>query len=356
MLNVPSRAYVRQPRTRRFLLLSMLLHVLAVVALNVALLPRQEVHPTQKQEPMRVSFVRPQSVEEPTKAEVLAEASSRAQTPEGPKAEVATDTDTVLPQEGQAVPKPAAEAPPQPREEAQPSEAPPPVRVVPKSPPEAAPKRPAAAARRQERAKAATQTPAHPQPTPPERADPERVAKLPQPAERTPPKPLLDGTTLGGPSLDATPQPEPGQPQLFGRIPLLSGDDLEKYAQVRTSDVRGSSGNAVSLDTKELKYLSYFAQIKRKIERIWTYPPDAAANGIQGQLYLKFVLNRSGEVKNVEFLRSSGYKVLDKEAWNAVINAGPFGGFPPTIPDDELHITARFTYAIDDMGRGTRVR
>jgi protein TonB len=356
MLNVPSRAYVRQPRTSRFLLLSMLLHLLAVGALNLALLPRQAVHPTQKQEPMRLSFVRPQTVEEPKKAEVLAEASSRAQTPESPKAEVATDTDTVLPNESPAVPKPAPEAPPQPREEAQPSEAPPPVHVVPKSPPEAAPKRPAPAARRQERAKAATQAPAHPPPTPPQQGEPERVAKLPQPTERTPPKPLLDGTTPGRPSLDATPQPEPGQPQLFGRIPLLSGDDLEKYAQVRTSDVRGSSGNAVSLDTKELKYLSYFAQIKRKIERMWTYPPDAAANGVQGQLYLKFVLNRSGEVKNVELLRSSGYKVLDKEAWDAVINAGPFGGFPPTIPDDELQITARFTYAIDDMGRGTRVR
>src|SRR5919109_1800680 len=104
MLNVPSRAYVRQPRTSRFLLLSMLLHVLAVGALNVALLPRQELHPTQKQEPMRVSFVRPPTVEEPKKAEVLAETSSRAQTPEGTKAEAGTDTDTVLPREGEAEP------------------------------------------------------------------------------------------------------------------------------------------------------------------------------------------------------------------------------------------------------------
>jgi TonB family protein len=190
---------------------------------------------------------------------------------------------------------------------------------------------------------------------PAERAEPERVARLPGPSERTPRKPLLDGAPQVRSSLEGV-SPEASQPQLFGRIPLLNGDDLEKYAQVRTSDVRGSSGNAVSLDTKEIKYLSYFAQIKRKIEHIWTYPADAVANGVQGQLYLKFVLNRSGEVKNVELLRSSGYKVLDKEAWDAVINAGPFGGFPPTIPDEELHITARFTYAIDEMGRGTKVR
>lgn len=356
MLNVADRAYVRQPRTGRFLLLSMLLHLLAVVALNLALLPREVLHPTQKQNPMRVSFVRPEIVEEPKQAEVVGEASSRAQTPEGPKAEVATETDTALPKESQAVPNPAPETRPQPPEEAQPSVSRPPDPVVPKSPPEAAPKRPAAVARRQERAKAATQAPAHPQPTPVERAEPERVAKLPGPGERTPSKPLLDGTPPMRSSLEGASQPDTSQPQLFGRIPLLSGDDLEKYAQVRTSDVRGSTGNAVSLDTKEIKYLSYFAQIKRKIEHMWTYPADAVANSIQGQLYLKFVLNRSGEVKNVELLRSSGYKVLDKEAWDAVINAGPFGGFPPTIPDEELHITARFTYIIDEMGRGTKVR
>jgi protein TonB len=137
---------------------------------------------------------------------------------------------------------------------------------------------------------------------------------------------------------------------------LLSGEDLEKYAQVRSSDQQSSSGGAVSLDTKELKYLSYFAHLKRRIERAWTYPPDAIANGVQGQLHLKFVLRRSGEVKTVELLRSSGYKVLDKEAWDAVVNAGPFEKFPPTIPDDELHITARFSYVLDEAAQRIRMR
>jgi periplasmic protein TonB len=125
---------------------------------------------------------------------------------------------------------------------------------------------------------------------------------------------------------------------------------------VRSSDQPASSGGGVSLDTKELKYLSYFAHIKRRIERVWTYPPDAVSNSLQGQLHLKFVLRRSGQVKVVELLRSSGYKVLDKEAWDAVVNAGPFESFPPTIPDEELHITARFTYVLDETVQRTRVR
>jgi protein TonB len=125
---------------------------------------------------------------------------------------------------------------------------------------------------------------------------------------------------------------------------------------VRTSDQQGASGGAVSLDSKELKYLSYFAHIKRRIERAWSYPPDAISNGLQGQLHLKFVLRSNGHVKAVELLRSSGYKVLDKEAWDAVVSAGPFEAFPPTIPDEELHITARFTYVLDEAAQRIRVR
>ena len=131
---------------------------------------------------------------------------------------------------------------------------------------------------------------------------------------------------------------------------------MEKYAQVRSSDQQSSSGGGVSLDTKEIKYLSYFAHIKRRIEQVWTYPSGAIANGLQGQLHLKFTLRNDGQVKTVELLRSSGYKVLDKEAWDAVVNAGPFGPFPPTIPDDELHITGRFTYVLDETAQRMRMR
>lgn len=150
--------------------------------------------------------------------------------------------------------------------------------------------------------------------------------------------------------------PEDYRQALHGRIPLLRGDDLEKYAQMRSSEQRSGGGHDISLNTREIKYLSYFAHIKRKIEREWGYPPDAIAEGAQGQLQLKFVLHRNGQVKIVELLRSSGHKVLDKEAWDAVTNAGPFDSFPPLIQDDELHITARFTYVLDATVKRTLVR
>jgi protein TonB len=182
------------------------------------------------------------------------------------------------------------------------------------------------------------------------------MAKLPEASERTPPRPPPKPTPHARPALEAPPQPERKTLPQLGRIPLLSGEDLEKYAQVRSSDPQSASNGAISLDTKELKYLSYFAHIKRRIERAWSYPPDAISKGLQGQLHLKFVVRNDGQVKVVELLRSSGYKVLDKEAWDAVVSAGPFEAFPSTIPDDELHITARFTYVLDEAAQRVRMR
>jgi TonB family protein len=63
---------------------------------------------------------------------------------------------------------------------------------------------------------------------------------------------------------------------------------------------------------------------------VWLYPAEAVCERICGQLLLLFVLQRSGQVKRVEILRSSGSQVLDKEAWDAVTNATQFDPFRRT--------------------------
>jgi periplasmic protein TonB len=405
MVRVAQRSYMRRSRTGWFLALSLLLHLLVVVALNLPLLIWDELRPeqkAQKQTPIRVSFAPPKNTEEPEKPEVFAETSSRAQTPVGPAADEAKDTDTVLPEAQQpasepmrppiaqvpvdphpsekvagvepippsmaqireepqpeAQPAPAEPIPPsthQVQEEPQPQVSPPTPPVDPSPHPDAPAKPPAPSPRRQQTAKATPQSPPKPERKSPEPPEPKRVAKLPKPVDPTPPQAMQEPMPQARSTAESSPPSEPWTLPRLGRVPLLSGEDLEKYAQVRTSDQHSASGGAVSLDTKELKYLSYFAHIKRRIERVWTYPQVAIANSLQGQLHLRFVLRNDGQVKTVELLRSSGYKVLDKEAWDAVVNAGPFGPFPPTIPDDELNITARFTYVLDETAQRTRMR
>ncbi len=341
MLTVAHRSRVRRERAGWYLLLSGVLHLLPVVALSLTLTPSDHAR-LPKESPVYVSLVRPEVVEEPQKADVIGQAPSRAQIPEGPRAEAAQATETALPIERVG---PTELSPDQARKEPQPRTAPP-AAVAPPPTSHVTSKRETAPPRRATTAGRPPPTATQPQRTAERALEHERFAKLLEPAVPMPPTSSLQSEPADQVPVDMAPQAEPHEGWLHGRIPLLSGDDLDKYAMVRSSDQRGSSGDTVSLDTKEIKYLSYFAHIKRKIERVWGYPSEAVANGLQGQLQLKFVLLRTGQVKTVELLRSSGYKALDKEAWDAVINGAPFNPFPPTIPDDELHITARFTYLL----------
>jgi TonB family protein len=173
------------------------------------------------------------------------------------------------------------------------------------------------------------------------------------------------------PEKDHRPGLSPGQTSIlagsaqnrrFDRVPLLNDDDLDKYAQLSSSEQGRLSrpldglDAVISLNTKDVRYLSYFAHVKYKIEQVWSYPAEAVRGRMQGQLLLLFVLQHSGQVRTIELLRSSGSKMLDKEAWDAIINAGPFDPFPPQIPQEELHIRARFSYVLDAAQQQTTIQ
>ncbi|MCZ7586725.1 MAG: hypothetical protein M5R36_27190, partial [Deltaproteobacteria bacterium] len=49
---------------------------------------------------------------------------------------------------------------------------------------------------------------------------------------------------------------------------------------------RGAAGKALSLNTKDFKYVGYFSGIKEKIEWAWVYPQEARMSGQQGTLTL----------------------------------------------------------------------
>lgn len=357
MRGVANRFGLTRSRVGRYLLLSGFLHLLALVGVNLLLTPTARVPPAKERPPLRVSFVPAWTVEEPQQAQALAETSSRARTPDGPEHAVAQETETVLPVERVPSFVPAPTPPPQARVAPQPPTLEPPNAEAKPAPSQIPPTRSAPAPQRQGTVKRSAPVSPQPQRIAPEPRPPERHARLPEPPERATSlrEPLRRQPRDPSPPMD-TPETEAAQPWIRGRIPLLSGDDLDKYASLGSSDQRRPGGHDISLNTQEIKYLSYFAHIKRKIERVWGYPSDAIALGAQGHLQLRFVLSRSGQVKTVELLRSSGYRALDKEAWDAVINAGPFDPFPPLLQDDELPITARFTYVMDSALQRTFVR
>lgn len=128
-------------------------------------------------------------------------------------------------------------------------------------------------------------------------------------------------------------------------LALLDGFDPEPFASLSTEDLENiDDDEPVSLDTKEVKYASYFARIKHQIERVWMYPIEAAERGISGDLTLTFRISKDGNLLGVRLLDQSGYEILDVAAVKAVKEAAPFYPFPATIQREKLSIQANFVY------------
>ena len=128
-------------------------------------------------------------------------------------------------------------------------------------------------------------------------------------------------------------------------LALLDGLDAEQFASIDKDLLEDFDDNEpVSLDTKEVKYASYFARIKHQIERVWIYPLTAAQRGISGDLSLTFRISKDGNLMGVRLVEQSGHEILDVAALKAVKEAAPFYPFPKNIQRDKLTILANFIY------------
>ncbi len=112
------------------------------------------------------------------------------------------------------------------------------------------------------------------------------------------------------------------------------------------TDADVETSKVINLDTTELKYISYMTKIKRQIELVWTYPTLAIERGEQGTLILQFTIVSTGQLKSVRIIRSSGSKILDNAALDAIRTAAPYPVFPKEWKEEEITIAARMEYVL----------
>lgn len=130
---------------------------------------------------------------------------------------------------------------------------------------------------------------------------------------------------------------------------LTMKDLMPSYKQLLSSakivPQEQMKNEGVSLDTKDLKYLSYFSKVKNKIEMVWTYPESAKLNRLQGNVTLVFLLKNDGSLVYVQVIKSSGVAALDNEAVKSVKKAMPYFPLPKTL-GNRLKIVATFRYSL----------
>lgn len=113
-----------------------------------------------------------------------------------------------------------------------------------------------------------------------------------------------------------------------------------------TGDMTLPEEDTVNLNTREFRYISYFAKLKSKIELVWNYPRISIIRGEQGTVKLKFTIRSDGVLQGIEVLESSGYPQLDDEAVRAVKIASPYPPFPKSWGLKRLHIIGEFNYIL----------
>ncbi len=125
---------------------------------------------------------------------------------------------------------------------------------------------------------------------------------------------------------------------------IVGGNQGERIRVKERKDIE--IGDTVWLNLQHNLLVSFFRRFHDKIELVWNYPTKAAMNGIEGTLELLIIVNKKGELIDVDLIQTSGSDLLDFEAIQAVYRAAPFGPLTKHYPHENLKIRAHFSYHI----------
>ena len=107
----------------------------------------------------------------------------------------------------------------------------------------------------------------------------------------------------------------------------------------------------VSPATQEAVYAIYYDALRRKIEARGTqHYPEHQGRKLYGELIMNITVNAKGQVVGAEVVRSSGDRILDRQAVAIVRAASPFGDFTLAMrrEADQLVVTSRFRFTREE--------
>lgn len=120
------------------------------------------------------------------------------------------------------------------------------------------------------------------------------------------------------------------------------GDSVRK----ELSGAQKKKDDSITFDTSDYRYAGYMKMLKEKIESIWVYPPEAAAEGKYGDLKIRFTIMKNGKLGEVKLERTSGYKMLDDAALKALRDGEPYWPIPEDWHMDSYSVSGHFVYSI----------
>ena len=161
---------------------------------------------------------------------------------------------------------------------------------------------------------------------------PKRV-ELPKPVDQPKPveKPLPNQVAVAIPT-DA--------PSALSLAPQGATSDPTPAADAGATG-SGDPASAGSGDSGEVDFGPYLQEMQRRIKKAW-FPPKGNESK---RITVKFKIKRSGDVRSIRLVESSGLSIADNAAIAAVEQAAPFPPLPAGA-DDEIVIKFTFDYNV----------
>ena len=110
----------------------------------------------------------------------------------------------------------------------------------------------------------------------------------------------------------------------------------------------GAREGSVALQGEPSPYSAYLLTIRRKIERLWSYPPQAIAQQEEGSAVIRFTIDADGSLSGYHVVTTSGSQTLDEGTLAVVQAAAPYAPLPEAFNLSRLHITATFSYRMGE--------
>ncbi|HOK01712.1 MAG TPA: energy transducer TonB [Spirochaetota bacterium] len=107
---------------------------------------------------------------------------------------------------------------------------------------------------------------------------------------------------------------------------------------------QNSGDNGDSSETEMI----YTEMIRQKILSNLVYPLGARKNGIEGKVYVRFSIDRFGNLIFAEISKSSGFSLLDDSAMMAIRNSSPFPQIPEIIGKESLCFVQPLTFTLKE--------
>ena len=158
--------------------------------------------------------------------------------------------------------------------------------------------------------------------------EPEVVLQKPTKVEETPKE---------EPKEDPTPQIQTQQQVAADRTTAPTHITGETSTKAAAPDVGTAKANARSIVSWQNAVVLHLNRHKR-------FPGSARAQDMQGDVHVRFTMDRSGQLAASQVVRSSGFPLLDEEALALLKRASPLPRPPAAMPGEvlELVVPVRF--------------